>query len=410
MSLFSHEVVATSYTLPLSLSLILFGGALVGHGALMTWSHNYWYGKPLRRRVTDIMQLCHGLSVFLSPVLLWLLVGWHPEQLFPPQNDPLWRLVLPGYLGVCWGAGFVGLPWNTMRRILRRPSRTLLAERVKVVDVADRLGSKPLGDGKYRRIANLPGNQVFQLALVERTLRLPRLPAAWDGLTILQLSDMHLCGTPDRSYFEQVMERCRELEPDVLLFTGDLVDTLQHQRWIHPLLGRLRWRLAAFGILGNHDLWYGPEGVRRRLRRLGIQVVSNTWVQVELRGEPLVVIGHEGPWQRKGPNKRIEPDLTGCPTEPFRLCLSHTPDNIPWARRARIDLMLSGHVHGGQIRLPIFGPIVMPSSFGRWYDGGVYDEGETTLHVNRGLAGKQPLRYNCRPEVTHLILRAPENR
>jgi len=166
-----------------------------------------------------------------------------------------------------------------------------------------------------------------------------------------------------------------------------------------PLLGRLKSRHGAFAILGNHDLWFEPPRLRRRLGRAGMRVLGNGWVQMEVRGEPLVAIGHEGPWF--GP----PPDLSACPAGPFRLCLSHTPDNVPWARRHGIDLMLAGHVHGGQIRFPLIGSVLVPSRYSRRYDCGTFDEPPTVLHVSRGLSGDHPLRYNCRPEMTKLILR-----
>ena len=105
-----------------------------------------------------------------------------------------------------------------------------------------------------------------------------------------------------------------------------------------------------------------------RLRRKGMHVLGNGWEQIDVRGEPLVVIGQESPWFPP------PPDLSACPQRPFRLCLSHTPDNIRWARRAGVDLMLSGHVHGGQIRMPLIGSILVPSRYGRRYDCGVFDE------------------------------------
>jgi predicted MPP superfamily phosphohydrolase len=93
----------------------------------------------------------------------------------------------------------------------------------------------------------------------------------------------------------------------------------------------------------------------------------------------------------------------------FRLCLSHTPDHITWARRHEVDLMLSGHVHGGQVRLPLIGPVVVPSLYGRRFDSGTFHLPPTVLHVSRGLSSEQPLRYNCRPEVTKLVLRRAAN-
>jgi predicted MPP superfamily phosphohydrolase len=133
-----------------------------------------------------------------------------------------------------------------------------------------------------------------------------------------------------------------------------------------------------------------------------MQVLGNSWKQIEVRGQPMVVIGNEAPWF--GP----PPDLSACPADIFRLCLSHSPDQIGWAKKHGIDLVLAGHVHGGQLRLPLVGSIVVPSRFGRRYDCGVFDEAPTVMHVSRGLSGEQPLRYNCRPEVTKLILRCEE--
>lgn len=230
---------------------------------------------------------------------------------------------------------------------------------------------------------------------------LPRLPEAWDGLTILHLTDLHFCGTPDRSFHERVIERCRDWgTPDLVAVTGDIVDSDWHYRWIIPVLGRLRWRHAAYAILGNHDGYRDPPQVRRRLQRLGMRVLGNTLEQTELRGEPLVVLGHEGPWFRPAP------DLSGCPEGVFRFCLSHTPDNIAWARRHNIDLMLAGHNHGGQIRFPLVGSVLVPSRHSRRYDCGTFHVGPTVLHVSRGLAGQHPLRYCCRPEVGWFVLRS----
>src|SRR5262249_56010186 len=107
-------------------------------------------------------------------------------------------------------------------------------------------------------------------------------------------------------------------------------DSVHHQKWVIPVLGRLRWKEAALAIFGNHDYWYHPQFLRRRLARLKIHYLGNGWQQIQVRGEPLVVIGNEHPWAKPGP------DLTGCPDGPFRLLLSHTPDNIGCARQAEI--------------------------------------------------------------------------
>jgi predicted MPP superfamily phosphohydrolase len=376
---------------------LLFAGACLGNLALLVAHHNWWYGQPLPHRTGTILHASHGLLVMLFPVLLWRGWGPHLEGLFTLSDAPPWQAALAVYVLVCAAVGLVALPADVAARLLRHdpaedgPSR--------VLDVAKHLGYRPAGRGRGRLLAALPANQVFQVELVERTLRLPRLPAGLDGLTVLHLSDLHLRGTPDRDWYRFVMDRCAEWSPDLVALTGDVVDSWHHMRWVVPVLGRLRWNVAAYAILGNHDHWYDTAYVRRRLRRLGMRVLANTWEQVEVRGEPLVMVGHEGPWLRPAP------DLSDCPESPLRLCLSHTPDNIRWARRHAIDLMLSGHVHGGQVRLPLVGSVLVPSRYGRWYDHGTYAEGPTLLHVTRGLGGEHPLRWNCRPEVVLLTLR-----
>lgn len=342
--------------------------------------------------------MLHGLCILAAPVILWCFFSFEISTLLLAGNS-VGSLMLATYLGVCAVVGLFVLPLVSIMRIYRPIPGVLAGNRTRTIDVATRLGYKPVGRGKYRHVARLPWNEVFQVDFGERTLCLPRLPKALDGMSILHLSDLHLCGTPDRKFHQEVMDLCNAWEPDLVAVTGDIVDSWHHHRWIMPILGRLRYKSAAFAILGNHDSWHDPALVRRRLRRINMVVLENTWTQLTVRGETLVVIGHEGPWFRPAP------DLRACPAGVFRLCLSHTPDNIRWAREANIDLMLSGHVHGGQVRFPFFGSVFVPSGFGRRYDCGTFDEPPTVLHVSRGLGGQQPLRFNCRPEVTKIVLR-----
>jgi predicted MPP superfamily phosphohydrolase len=367
-----------------ALGAVLFMAAVLGHGLLVIRSHNYWYGSGLPRGAGVIIKLTHVAMMLAGPLAF----------LTEPDST---QVVI--YAAVCWCVlvYFVGL---TVWRLTRRKPAVLESNHTRTVDVARELGHRPTGRGARAWLTRLPANEVFQVDLTEKTLRLNRLPAAWDGLSILHLSDVHFIGTPDREFYQHIFDQCAAWEPDLVAFTGDTVDTDLHHRWIVPLFTRLKSRCGAFAILGNHDYYFDPPLVRRRLGRAGLRVIGNSWLRIEVRGEPLVLIGHEAPWFRPGP------DLSSCPAEPFRLCLSHTPDNIAWARRNRIDLMLAGHVHGGQVRLPWIGSVLVPSHHGRRYDCGTFDVPPTVLHVSRGLSGEHPLRYGCHPEVTKLILRA----
>jgi predicted MPP superfamily phosphohydrolase len=381
------------------LGFIWLLGVCIGHTALWTLSINCWYSFPLPRRFLSCLRYAHaGVVVLGLTIFVWAYFG--PSSLADTISfGSPGQTAARAYGLVCGIVGLGYMPFLTLWRLCRRQPAVLLSNHTRTVDIASCLGYKPIGRGKYRILAHLPGNEVFHVDFAERTLAVPDLPARWDGLTILHLSDLHLCGTPDRAFYQYVIDLCRAWDPDLVAVTGDIVDSDLHHRWIVPVLGRLPSRAAAFAILGNHDARRDPSLVRRRLRRVGLRVLANSWEQLEVRGESLVIIGHEGPWFRP------EPDLTACPSGVFRLCLSHTPDNIRWARRHHINLMLAGHNHGGQIRFPLLGSVIVPSRYGRRYDCGTFYEPPTILHVSRGLAGKEPVRYNCRPEVAKLVLR-----
>jgi uncharacterized protein len=377
----------------------LFFAAWVGHSAFFLVGLNVLYSRPLPRPLLKTARFLDAVFVFGFPFALWAIAGPSLAGLTSTVRSPA-DVVLTLYLAACWAMSLGAIPLATLLRQLRSTPKQQRARRGRVLDVAKLLGARPAGDGKWRHLARLPGNQVFQVEFTDLTLCPPALPSAWDGLTILQLTDLHLMGTPARVFYERVIEHCiAGGPPDILAITGDLVDTDEHHRWLLRLLRPLRWNEAAFAILGNHDYWHRPPRIRRRLERLGITVLGNRWVTTPIRGVPMVAIGHEGPWYRPGP------DLAGCPVGPFRLCLSHTPDNISWARRHDVHLMLSGHNHGGQVRLPLFGSLFVPSLYSRKYDCGVFWEPPTLLHVPRGLAGQEPLRINCRPEVTRIVLK-----
>jgi predicted MPP superfamily phosphohydrolase len=384
----------------LSFWLPLLAGSL-GHGALLVFAQNWLFGIPFPRSVLTAIRKINLPLILAGPVLIALLLAelYPVARAFDVSLARGWKVLPASYLGLCWIVGLVVAPVLQLRYWLRPRPPQLTGTHTETVDVGAQLGYKPVGQGEHRALARLPGNQVFQVDFTERVFRLPQLPPEWHGLSILHLSDLHLRGTPDRAYYQWVLERCRDWDCDLLALTGDVVDSAHHHRWVLPVLGRLRWRVAAFAVLGNHDSWYEPERTRRRLRRLGMTVLGNDWAVLEIRGQRLIVLGHEGPWFRP------TPDLAECPAEGFRLCLSHTPDNLAWARRHHVDLMLAGHNHGGQIRLPLLGSVFVPCRSGRAYDGGPFFAAPTLLHVSRGLGGQAPVRYGCRPEVTRLVLK-----
>src|SRR5262249_27557831 len=150
-----------------------------------------------------------------GPVLLVWLAGWDLAFVFDGPHSP-WKWALLAYVVTCWSAALLVLPVSTVRRLIRKRPVALVSNHTRTVDVADQLGYLPIGRGFWRHLTRLPGNDVFRVDFTEKRLQLPRLPAAWNGLTILHLSDFHFNGTPDRKFFECVAEECRAWEPDLV--------------------------------------------------------------------------------------------------------------------------------------------------------------------------------------------------
>jgi uncharacterized protein len=224
----------------LLLTLTLFGLFWLGHACLWMLALNVVYSQPLNRGFLKKYRLVVGLTIWFGPPLFGLLLTWDMFALLRAAWETGAYAVAATYVACCLFVSCVVLPIITIRRLLRRPPAAVLDERTETFDVAKQLGHRPVGDGKYRRLAERSFNQVFRVDFTTLTLKVPDLPAAWNGLTILHLSDLHFIGTPSRDYYRWIIDKCMaDGVPDLVCITGDIIDTAQHHRWIIPLLGRL---------------------------------------------------------------------------------------------------------------------------------------------------------------------------
>jgi predicted MPP superfamily phosphohydrolase len=382
------------------LNLLVFCVLSVGHAALMVAIVNRLHAWPLPFVVLHRLRQLHDLAVVILPATFAWLAGFTGLRLLYGGS---WFDLPPAllvYLAVC-GAVALALPGVAIYRRIARNVRLQLAGHSTTIDIEQELGFRPVGRGPYRIFTRFPGNEFLKLETAEKHFRLPRLPLAWDKLSILHLSDLHFTGTIDRPYFEHVMRHAAGMPADLVVFTGDLLDRKELIDWLPATLGQLSAPLGCYFVLGNHDWHLKIEGeIRARLQDLGWRCVAGRSLVVEHQGRSLVLCGSERPWMG------TQPELATVPSDAFRILLSHTPDNINWARRHNIDLMLSGHNHGGQVRLPGFGAVYSPSIYGCHYASGAFWEPPTLLYVSRGISGKHPLRWKCLPELTRLVLRA----
>ena len=385
--------------------------ALLGHSM-------FWVGVYNKLHATG---LPHGLIKCLNLLIYVLLVaglvaaGWLAKEASPAEclgfltniSRPVWWASgLPAviYLLLVWSTAVIGVPkWLQQR--LRRPPLALLSNDTQPFDVVRELGQPLAGPGLGRVFAALPGNELFRLHIHEKVIVPPRLPAALDGLSIAHLSDLHFTGYVARPYFDFVVDRTNAFDADLVVITGDILDKWRCLDWLPATLGRLRARAGVYFILGNHDLRVRDVAtLRRTLVECGLIDLGGHAMTIEIRGEKILLAGNELPWFGPAP----PPESLAAPAagdRVFRILLSHSPDQLPWARRHDFDLMLAGHTHGGQICFPGIGPVVSPSRFGVRYASGLFDEPPTILHVSRGISGQHPLRWNCPPELTKLLLR-----
>jgi len=248
-----------------------------------------------------------------------------------------------------------------------------------------------------------------------RTFPLPDLHPALDGLQIVHLTDIHHGPWLSRAYVRDVVETANGLKPDMFLLTGDYVH--QSPAYIEPVveeLGKLRPKIGTLAVLGNHDWWEDAALFRREFGRVGIPLLDNTRCiltperkLVPKGREGLAIAGVGDLWEDRLDYQAALADL---PEHMPRLLLSHNPDVAEEQRFIRgghrVDLMLSGHTHGGQIFIPFLGTPIIPSYYGQKYAQGLVQGPVCPVYVCRGLGMTVlPLRCGVKPEMAVIELR-----
>lgn len=246
------------------------------------------------------------------------------------------------------------------------------------------------------------GIEPYWLEVVHVSIRIPRLPQAFDGMRMVQFSDLHLgfhLMAQDLAPIVKTIRRCR---PDLLLFTGDLVDDDPNvATGAIPYLSRLRAPLGQFAVLGNHD-YRDPEAIAHGWKRSGFEVLRNEHRLIRKEGDVIVLAGVEDMLMS---HPDIRQALEGVPAHAGTILMSHCPDVADEAKHHPVDLQVSGHSHGGQIRLPLLGHVITPPGAKKYVDGW-YRLNRMQLYVNRGVGTTLlPIRFYCRPQISVLELR-----
>lgn len=238
---------------------------------------------------------------------------------------------------------------------------------------------------------------------------LARLPRELDGFTIAQLSDLHHGPYIGDDDIRVAVEAANRLHPDAIVLTGDFV-TREADRIgdCARVLSGLQARCGVWAVLGNHDHWTDAATITRALEAHSIPVLMNEAIPIDRNGRRLWIAGVDDVWEESCDLDRAVRHIA---PEDVTVLLAHEPDFADEAARYPIDLQLSGHSHGGQVRLPFYGAPILPH-LGRKYPIGLARieaarVGTMQVYTNRGLGMvSPPVRFNCRPEVTLLTLRS----
>jgi len=257
-----------------------------------------------------------------------------------------------------------------------------------------------------------------QIRLERVPIRLERLPESFRGFKIAQLSDLHSSPLVDQEHLEHAVQLALAEKPDLVVLTGDYIGhTLRtapgqihkfDEMYLDQLVETLVKAKAPFGtyaVLGNHDFWSGPEVTESLCRafetRAGITLLRNQRAVLSKGDESIQLLGVDDYWH----SWNLGQAMRRVPMKSVKILLSHNPDINRHLRPAhRIDLVLSGHTHGGQITFPVLGA-PFATHMNKRYLKGLVRDGDRQTYITRGVGHLVvPIRFNCPPEVTLITL------
>ena len=256
------------------------------------------------------------------------------------------------------------------------------------------------------------GNSALMLSKL--TVKGSNIPKSFDGYRIAQISDLHNAEFGDRN--EKLIEMLQKAEPDIIAITGDLIDSSKTDINIALAFAEEAVQIApTYFITGNHEAMVSAQeyaDLENGLLEAGVNVLHDKEIVLEQNEERLLLIRIDDPAYADRPSdvgvsmdsETINELFT---TEGYRILLSHRPEYFDQYVEAEVDLVLSGHAHGGQFRLPFVGGLVAPGQgLFPTYDSGLYSKNKTSMVVSRGIGNSIiPMRFNNRPEVVLIELR-----
>lgn len=278
--------------------------------------------------------------------------------------------------------------------------RARLSKRLQAVVGTD----TPLRDfaGKLSQVARYAINEANSLVIEKVQIKIKRLPKKLENFRIVHLSDIHHSPFTNLEHITRTVKIANELKPDMFVLTGDYVS--HEPEFIEPMakvMGKLKSEFGTFACLGNHDHWTDAERVTSALRAENIEVLINEGLRFEARGATFWLCGVDDYMVGKTDLKSA---LLGSFPDEMKLLLAHNPILVRRAARAGVDLVLSGHTHGGQVKLRDEDKRILPR---RKLKNGLHRRKDTQIYITRGIGTVVlPVRFGCPPEITVIELKS----
>jgi len=407
-----------------ALDFLLVGASLafvgLGHLGLWLFLYNRINATGLPRRTLKLIEKGIVLACVAIPItLLMFEIGRNAPVSYGGQVSDIWRrlsiITLVYSTVVCLFAMLITPFWISDRpQFADAQARYCLlnSEDLSQLQRLESNAKKFISGSRFRKMAKLPGNQIVSLQRNRKQLRIEDLPSDLIGLRIAHLSDVHLTGQLSTAFYRLAMDWLSEQSPDLIVVSGDIVDYATALEQLIPVFEGLSAPLGMYFVLGNHDKRLpAPTKVCDVLCSMGWTDLGRAAAIVQKGVTKILLVGNELPWFRR--HETCHETISEAGSDGYvvwKLGVSHSPDQFPWGVSNGCRLLLCGHTHGGQIRLPLVGPVIAPSHFGTRYASGVFLKQKTLMHVSRGISGVHPFRWGCIPEVTILELAKQENR
>ncbi|MBZ4420864.1 metallophosphoesterase [Myxococcus sp. RHSTA-1-4] len=399
---------------------------LIGLGAVL--GHLYLYRRLVRHLLHGRLPRLLALTVF---VLLTLVLGFRRTLLdaLPERLGGSVTVATYTWMGVALcmviallvldaGRGLASL----MRRVLPyRPAGPVPASQVASPALAP-VPSPAIDEGRRRFLARTMAGGAFVAGgglatygswrafappqVTELAVKIPKLPKALDGLSIVQLTDIHVGHFIQRRFMDELVRQANALRPDLFAITGDLVDgDVPSLGGAVAALRDLKSRYGSFFVTGNHDYYSGDEEWTEFLQSLDIQVLRNRHVRIGDAGGSLDLVGVDdwsGGRRRNKQGYDLERALMGRDPDRAAVLLAHQPANFKAAAERGMDLQISGHTHGGQLV-----PMTLFIGLAWEHAAGLYRHEDSHIYVSRGCGfWGPPMRVGSPPEIVKLVLTA----